>query len=187
MMIEKSKRERLAREMALTRLEEANQLNEQLLTTQHELYQQRQFLKQVVDMNPNLIFARNQEGEVTLVNNVVTEKFGINIEQVGFKRIAYEQANVTAVLAQMRAERSVQLKQTTAAKVSAVRARKTESPARLAPLQDELYQRKTQRERVLLKKLQEELYQAVLKERRKFHGPRRSQQLPGENSPSSEQ
>ena len=89
--------------------------------------------------------------------------------------------------AQMRAERSVQLKQTTAAKVSAVRARKTESPARPAPLQDELYQRKTQRERVLLKKLQEELYQAVLKERRKFHGPRRSQQLPGENSPSSEQ
>ena len=48
---------------------------------------------------------------VSEVQDVAAEKFGINIEQVGFKRIAYEQANVTAVLAQMRAEREAEAKQ----------------------------------------------------------------------------
>ena len=48
---------------------------------------------------------------VSEVQGVAAEKFGIKIEQVGFKRIAYEQANVTAVLAQMRAEREAEAKQ----------------------------------------------------------------------------
>lgn len=48
---------------------------------------------------------------VSEVKDVASEKFGINIEQVGFKRIAYEQANVSAVLAQMRAEREAEAKQ----------------------------------------------------------------------------
>ncbi|REJ88400.1 MAG: protease modulator HflC [Planctomycetota bacterium] len=38
------------------------------------------------------------------------EKFGISVEQVGIKRIAYESDNVTAVLAQMRAEREAEAK-----------------------------------------------------------------------------
>lgn len=45
------------------------------------------------------------------VQSIASEKFGIDIQQVGFKRIAYEQANVTAVLAQMRAEREAEAKQ----------------------------------------------------------------------------
>jgi membrane protease subunit HflC len=45
------------------------------------------------------------------VKDIASEKFGINIEQVGFKRIAYEEANVTAVLAQMKAEREAEAKQ----------------------------------------------------------------------------
>ncbi|WP_146369289.1 protease modulator HflC [Symmachiella macrocystis] len=45
------------------------------------------------------------------VQGIAAEKFGIDIEQVGFKRIAYEQANVAAVLAQMRAERVAEAKQ----------------------------------------------------------------------------
>ena len=48
---------------------------------------------------------------VSEVKDIAAEKFGIFIEQVGFKRIAYEQANVTAVLAQMRAEREAEAKQ----------------------------------------------------------------------------
>ncbi|QDU04398.1 Modulator of FtsH protease HflC [Gimesia chilikensis] len=48
---------------------------------------------------------------VSEVKDIAAEKFGIDIEQVGFKRIAYEQANVTAVLAQMRAEREAEAKQ----------------------------------------------------------------------------
>lgn len=48
---------------------------------------------------------------VSEVKDLAAEKFGINVEQVGFKRIAYEQDNVTAVLAQMRAEREAEAKQ----------------------------------------------------------------------------
>ena len=48
---------------------------------------------------------------VSEVQDVAADKFGISIQQVGFKRIAYEQANVTAVLAQMRAEREAEAKQ----------------------------------------------------------------------------
>lgn len=47
---------------------------------------------------------------VSEVQDIASEKFGIDIEQVGFKRIAYEEANVTAVLAQMRAEREADAK-----------------------------------------------------------------------------
>ena len=52
-----------------------------------------------------------EDAIVSDVQTVASEKFGINIEQVGFKRIAYEEANVTAVLAQMRAEREAEAKQ----------------------------------------------------------------------------
>lgn len=45
------------------------------------------------------------------IQGVAANNFGIAIEQVGFKRIAYEQANVTAVLAQMREERESEAKQ----------------------------------------------------------------------------
>ena len=45
------------------------------------------------------------------VKDTANDKFGIGVEQIGFKRIAYEQANVTAVLAQMRAEREAEAKQ----------------------------------------------------------------------------
>ena len=45
------------------------------------------------------------------VKDTASTKFGINIEQVGFKRIAYEQANVASVLDQMRAERETDAKE----------------------------------------------------------------------------
>lgn len=48
---------------------------------------------------------------VSEVKDVAADKFGINIEQVGIKRIAYEDANVVAVLEQMRAEREAEAKQ----------------------------------------------------------------------------
>lgn len=54
------------------------------------------------------------EIEAAILNEVrdrAADKFGIGIEQIGFKRIAYEEANVTAVLAQMRAEREAEAKQ----------------------------------------------------------------------------
>lgn len=52
-----------------------------------------------------------EAGILSEVGPVAIEKFGIAVEQVGFKRIAYEEANVTAVLAQMRAEREAEAKE----------------------------------------------------------------------------
>ena len=42
------------------------------------------------------------------IRNVSLEKFGVHVEQVGIKRIAYEADNVAAVLAQMQAERQTE-------------------------------------------------------------------------------
>lgn len=69
-------------------------------------------LSALVSTDPQQI--RTPEIESAIVEEVrgiAAEKFGIDIEQIGFKRIAYEQANVTAVLAQMRAEREAEAKQ----------------------------------------------------------------------------
>lgn len=69
-------------------------------------------LSALVSTDPKQI--QTPEIEAAILNEVqgrAADKFGINIQQVGFKRIAYEEANVTAVLAQMRAEREAEAKQ----------------------------------------------------------------------------
>lgn len=69
-------------------------------------------LSALVSIDTEKIRAPEIESEiVSEVKEIASEKFGINVEQVGFKRIAYEQANVDAVLAQMRAEREAEAKQ----------------------------------------------------------------------------
>lgn len=69
-------------------------------------------LSALVSTDPEQIKTPEIEAEIlTEVQGRAAEKFGIEIEQVGFKRIAYEEANVTAVLAQMRAEREAEAKQ----------------------------------------------------------------------------
>ncbi|MEM9366228.1 MAG: protease modulator HflC [Planctomycetota bacterium] len=69
-------------------------------------------LSSLVSTDANQIQTTEIESAIlSEVKEVASEKFGIEIEQVGFKRIAYEQANVTAVLAQMRAEREAEAKQ----------------------------------------------------------------------------
>ena len=54
---------------------------------------------------------RADDIEQSILNDVKTqaaEKFGVSVEQIGIKRIAYPEQNVTAVLAQMRAERKTE-------------------------------------------------------------------------------
>lgn len=69
-------------------------------------------LSSLVSTDPEQIQTPEIEASIlTEVQRRAAEKFGIDIEQVGFKRIAYEEANVTAVLAQMRAEREAEAKQ----------------------------------------------------------------------------
>ncbi|MEM6366587.1 MAG: protease modulator HflC, partial [Planctomycetota bacterium] len=69
-------------------------------------------LSSLVSIDTNKIQTPEIESAIlSEVRGVARQKFGIAIEQVGFKRIAYEQANVSAVLAQMRAEREAEAKQ----------------------------------------------------------------------------
>jgi PAS domain S-box-containing protein len=47
-----------------------------------ELAQQRSFLRQVIDLNPNFIFAKDREGRFTLVNQALAETFGKKVEEL---------------------------------------------------------------------------------------------------------
>jgi PAS domain S-box-containing protein len=44
------------------------------------LKQERAFLRQVIDIDPNLIFAKDREGRFTLVNQAVAEVYGTTVE-----------------------------------------------------------------------------------------------------------
>jgi PAS domain S-box-containing protein len=47
-----------------------------------ELAKQRSFLRQVIDLNPNFIFAKDREGCFTLVNQAVAEAYGTSVEDM---------------------------------------------------------------------------------------------------------
>jgi PAS domain S-box-containing protein len=47
-----------------------------------ELEQQRAFLRQVLDINPNLIFAKDRQGRFTLVNQAVADAYGTTVEDL---------------------------------------------------------------------------------------------------------
>ena len=47
-----------------------------------KLEEQRLFLRQVIDINPNLIFAKDQEGKFTLVNQAVADIYGTTVENL---------------------------------------------------------------------------------------------------------
>ena len=47
-----------------------------------ELDQQRVFLRQVIDLNPSFIFAKDREGRFTLVNHAVAEAYGTTVEDL---------------------------------------------------------------------------------------------------------
>ena len=43
---------------------------------------QRAFLRQIIDINPNFIFAKDQGGRFTLVNQAVAEAYGAAVEEL---------------------------------------------------------------------------------------------------------
>jgi PAS domain S-box-containing protein len=45
-----------------------------------ELEQQRMFLRQVLDLNPSFIFAKDRDGRFTLVNEALSEAYGTTVE-----------------------------------------------------------------------------------------------------------
>ena len=50
--------------------------------TLEELAGQRAFLRQVIDLNPSFIFAKDREGRFTLVNQAVADNYGTTVEDL---------------------------------------------------------------------------------------------------------
>ena len=47
-----------------------------------ELAKQRAFLRQVIDLNPNFVFAKDRQGRFTLVNQAVADAYGTTVENL---------------------------------------------------------------------------------------------------------
>lgn len=70
---------------------EANRLDKLEQTVRKrtsEIEQQRKFLRQVIDVSPNFIFAKDREGRFTLVNQAVADAYGTSVENLIGKRDA---------------------------------------------------------------------------------------------------
>ncbi len=50
--------------------------------TEEALEQQRAFLRQVIDIDPNFIFAKDRDGRFTLVNQAVADAYGVTVEDL---------------------------------------------------------------------------------------------------------
>jgi PAS domain S-box-containing protein len=46
------------------------------------LAEQRSFLRQVIDLNPNFVFAKDREGRFTLVNQAIADAYGTSVENL---------------------------------------------------------------------------------------------------------
>lgn len=62
-----------------------------------ELEQQRKFLRQVIDIMPNFVFAKDREGRFTLVNQSVAKAYGVTVEELIGKSDADFNSNPTEV------------------------------------------------------------------------------------------
>ena len=61
------------------------------------LRRERAFLRQVIDVDPNLIFAKNRAGQFTLVNQAVADVFGTTVENIVGKTDADFSPNVAEI------------------------------------------------------------------------------------------
>src|ERR671914_1133131 len=52
------------------------------------LAEQRSFLRQVIDLNPNFVFAKDREGRFTLVNQAIADAYGTSVDGLLGKRDA---------------------------------------------------------------------------------------------------
>jgi PAS domain S-box-containing protein len=72
--------ERVAERTALSQLLQHEV--EERKRAEYALEGQRAFLRQVIDINPNLIFARDRPGRFTLVNQAVADVYGATVDEV---------------------------------------------------------------------------------------------------------
>jgi PAS domain S-box-containing protein len=71
------------RQRRLTRLE-----HEQRRARERELERQRAFLRQVIDITPHLVFAKDRDGRFTLVNQAVAALYGATVDELIGRRDA---------------------------------------------------------------------------------------------------
>lgn len=89
--------------------EAAEQKLDGMVTAGKNLHFGRYDLTAVVSINSDDIQLDNIEQAILNdVREPALEKFGVQVEQVGVKRIAYPEENISAVLAQMRSERNAE-------------------------------------------------------------------------------
>jgi PAS domain S-box-containing protein len=50
--------------------------------TEVELAEQRSFLRQVIDLNPSFVFAKDRQGRFTLVNQAIAEAYGTSVDHL---------------------------------------------------------------------------------------------------------
>ena len=61
------------------------------------LAEQRAFLRQIIDLNPNFVFAKDREGRFTLVNQAIAEAYGTTVEELLGKTDADFNSNMQEV------------------------------------------------------------------------------------------
>jgi two-component system cell cycle sensor histidine kinase/response regulator CckA len=71
------------------------------------LRKERAFLRQVIDINPNFVFAKDREGRFTLVNQAVADAYGTTVEALIGKTDADFNSNVQEVAAFRKADLAV--------------------------------------------------------------------------------
>lgn len=74
---------------------------------EEQLRQERAFLRQIIDINPNLIFAKNREGQFILVNQAVADIYGSSTDDMIGKTDADFNSNREEVIAFRRADLDV--------------------------------------------------------------------------------
>ncbi len=72
-----------------------------------EIRNQREFLRTVIDLSPNLIFAKDRDGRFTLVNKAVAELYGTNVDNLLGKTDGDFNPNETEVRSFLEADREV--------------------------------------------------------------------------------
>jgi PAS domain S-box-containing protein len=65
--------------------------------TEEALQEQRQFLRQVIDIDANCIFAKDRQGRFTLVNQAMADIYGTTVENLVGKTDADSNPNVDEV------------------------------------------------------------------------------------------
>ena len=88
-------------------LTEQKRSRKELEESKEMIKAERGFLRQVIDIVPNFIFAKNREGRFTLVNQAVADAYGTSVENIVGKTDADFNPNVEEVEAFRRADLEV--------------------------------------------------------------------------------